>query len=484
MQSLFLFLLDTRKPTIHQAHLLRSFPDNRVMTSTNESPPTSGSLAHFGRAMRQRQKIIAIIQWCIVCLYALLLFLPLFFPAPEPDDGILTHPRLLAQFLFWGVGWPLIFLSMMLFGRVWCGVLCPDGTVTEYISRRGRKRSIPRWIRWSGWPCTILIATTIYGQMVGVYDLHWGTLLLLGLPTLGALWCGYAYSNGKRIWCMYLCPANGPFGLLSKIASLHFHVDEEKWKQHPSPLPRVDCPPLIDIRRMKSNSACHMCGRCAGYLDAVELSVRSPDKEILNGADSPIHTSEAITLVFGLLGICTMAIRWAESRAFAALRTILAHSPLSALENYNAPWWILVNHPAEKHIFSLLDGLSILLYISGGGLLLGLILLTFLKLATHIAANPSLTWERLSLTLIPIGGIGIFLGLAAFTVTHLRRAGFDLTWVALVQQALLLCSGLFSLWLGIKLIVTRRSLRHYFALLCFAVSIVLIEIIWIEKLFQ
>ncbi len=452
------------------------------MPTENTPSDTTKWLARFGHAMRKHQRRITIVQWTVVGVYALLLFAPLFLPLPTHQARIVSHFQRFALFLFWGVGWPLIFLSMMLFGRAWCGIFCPDGTLTECISRHGRRQSIPRWIRWSGWPCTMLIFTTVYGQMVDVYDTHWGTLLLLGLPTLGALWCGYAYGNGKRIWCMYLCPANGPFGLLSKIAPIHFRVDESKWKQHPPPLPRVDCPPLIDIRRMKSNAACHMCGRCSGHIDAVALAARFPHEEILTAADKDIRTADAITLIFGLLGVCTVAIKWSEHKWFAWLKSALAHSPLSALQHYTAPWWLLANYPAENRVFNLLDGLSLLLYILGVGFLLGLSLLASLKLTTRIARNPTLSWQKLSLALIPLGGTGMFLGLSTFTITHLRQAGLALSWIPPAQIALLALGGAFSLWLGAKLIITQRTSRQFLGLAVFTLAVALLGTTWIEKL--
>src|SRR5260363_431808 len=54
------------------------------------------------------------------------------------------------------------------FGRVWCGILCPEGALSEFASRHGRSRPIPRWMRWGGWPFVAFSITTVYGQMVSV----------------------------------------------------------------------------------------------------------------------------------------------------------------------------------------------------------------------------------------------------------------------------------------------------------------------------
>ena len=441
-------------------------------------------LARIGRKMREHQRIIGMIQWLVVAFYAFFLLAPLCLPPPEPEARILNHLQLFAQFLFWGIGWPLIMLSMMLFGRVWCGVFCPDGTLTEYISRHGRKQSIPRWIRWSGWPFAMLVLSTVYGQLVGLYELHFASLLLLGLPTIGAIWCGYAYGNGKRIWCMYLCPANSVFSLLAKISPLHFHVDEDKWKQHPLPLPRVDCAPLVDIRRMKSASACHACGRCSGYLNAVELATRTPDSEILATTKQQVRTTEAFTLIFGLLGVCTAAVNWAESKWFLALKTLLLNSFMAPMENHVAPWWLLANHPNELKVYTLLDGLGILFYILGGGALLGIAILAPIWLAVRIAANPMLSWQRLALALIPIAGVGIFLGLSSYTLTYLQHDGVNMAWAAYIQAGLLAIGSVFSIWLGAKMIYEHHTLRTLLALVMFLLPIALMCIIWAAKYFR
>ncbi|WP_434725780.1 hypothetical protein [Mesorhizobium sp. RIZ17] len=47
------------------------------------------------------------------------------------------------------------------------------------------------------------------------------------------------------------------------------------------PLLRGECR-LVPIRTMRGGSACHMCGRCAGFKQMVALEIRSPSHEIVN----------------------------------------------------------------------------------------------------------------------------------------------------------------------------------------------------------
>jgi polyferredoxin len=435
-----------------------------------------GFLAKLGGAMRDHRQGIVVIRWFFVSLYVFLLLLPLFFPQPDKEMLWLT------LFLFWGVGWPLIFISIMLFGRTWCGLCCPDGTLTELISRHGQQKSIPRWMRWPGWPCLMLVLFSLSGQWVAASDLYYGTLLLLGLPTLGALVCGYLYGQGHRIWCMYLCPANASFALLSKVAPLHFQASEEKIRHAPPPFPRVNCPTLINIRQMKSASACHMCAQCNGYLDAVKLASRSPGQEILDYVKDSRRTTEALTLLFGFLGAGSMALLWKGSAWFPAVKRLLTHSPLAFLEHAVALPWLLTNHPGGTSVFTWLDGASMLLFILGGGIVLGSALTVLLLVAARMAKVPALSWQQLSLALIPVGGAGMFLGLTSVTVTLLARRGISYTWLPVAQQTLLALGACFSCWLGMKLLFQRRTARQCLAFLIFLLSVALISGLWLPKL--
>ncbi|HET6719202.1 MAG TPA: 4Fe-4S binding protein, partial [Rhodocyclaceae bacterium] len=124
----------------------------------------SGRLAELGHWMARHRASILTLQWLIVIFYLVLVALPAFLPHPNPEARLfsadmaasrvvdaaaagatapvqheqpphqaLWHERLvlLAQYLFWGVWWPFVILSVVLLGRVWCGVLCPEGALSE-----------------------------------------------------------------------------------------------------------------------------------------------------------------------------------------------------------------------------------------------------------------------------------------------------------------------------------------------------------------
>ena len=158
--------------------------------------PARGGLAAVGDLLRRHRGAIAALQWAIVLIYAVLVVVPAFMPLPASSESIVSNLRLAAQFAFWGVWWPFVIASIMLLGRAWCGLLCPEGALTEFASRHGLGRSIPRWMRWPGWPLAAFALTTIYGQLVSVYEYPDATLLILGGSTLAAVAVGAVYGKG------------------------------------------------------------------------------------------------------------------------------------------------------------------------------------------------------------------------------------------------------------------------------------------------
>jgi polyferredoxin len=129
--------------------------------------------------LRLHQGAVRATQWAVVAVYFVLLAVPVALPLPDRGAHIWSNLTLFAQFVFWGVWWPFVLLSVVLVGRTWCGLLCPEGTLTEFASRHGRKRAVPRWITWPGWPFTTFVCTTVYGQMVSVYQYPAPALLVL-----------------------------------------------------------------------------------------------------------------------------------------------------------------------------------------------------------------------------------------------------------------------------------------------------------------
>ena len=189
----------------------------------------SALLGRFGDWLRDHQKLIRRIQWAVVLAYLILVSVPAFLPLPGRAAHIWTNFTLFAQFAFWGVWWPFVLVSMVLVGRGWCGIFCPEGALTEMVSRHSRGLAVPRWLTWKGWPFVAFVGTTVYGQMISVYQYPKPALLILGGSTAGAIAVGWLYGRNKRVWCRYLCPVNGVFGLLAKLAPVHFRVDEAAW---------------------------------------------------------------------------------------------------------------------------------------------------------------------------------------------------------------------------------------------------------------
>ena len=315
--------------------------------------------------------------------------------------------------------------------------------------------------------------TTIYGQLVSVYQYPWAALAVLGGSTAAAMVVGFLYGRNKRVWCKYLCPVNGVFNLLAKLAPWHYKVDEKAWRHPTRRTASINCAPLVPLRHMKGAGECHMCGRCADYRGAITLVPRSPESEIVTvGAGDGWQT---VLIVFGLMGLAVGAFLWSASPWFVTLKQAAAlwlinHNVFWPLAQ-NAPWFVLTHYPTVNDTFTWLDGADILVFIFGATVVVGGPLYLTLWLANHVVPQPrkaqvvpsgsaaratkSEGVHKLALGLIPAAGAGVFLGLSATTLTLLKNEGVPLYWASSARLILLSLAVLWSLRLVWRILGQR-----------------------------
>ncbi len=426
-----------------------------------------GPARHWGRVgvwLRDHRRAIQWTQWAVTAAYLLLLIVPAALPLPGRTARLWSDITLLSQFVFWGVWWPFVLLSTVVLGRTWCGLLCPEGALSEFASRYGRGRAVPRWITWGGWPFTAFCTITIYGQLVSVYQYPAPALLILGGSTVAAILVGYFYGKEKRVWCRYLCPVSGVFALLAKLAPLHYRVDELAWQaatKDSGTFHRINCAPLVPIATMKGGSQCHMCGRCSGFRGAVGLALRSPNHEIVDVAGRQPRPWETMLILYGLMGGALGAFQWSASHELIRFKQVVAawlvqQQMLWPLER-SAPWWVLTNYPLQNDVLSLLDGALLIGYILTIAALMG----TSLGIAIALAVRSIGPWSwsryhHLTQALVPLAGAGVFLGLSALTTSMLEAEGMSLYWIDSVRGAFLAGAWLWSARLAWRILARYR----------------------------
>jgi hypothetical protein len=230
------------------------------------------------------------------------------------------------------------------------------------------------------------------------------------------------------------------------------------------------------MRRMKSGSQCHMCGRCSGHREAVTLAARLPGAEVTNLKPAEANAWEARLLVFGIIGTAVGAFQWSSSPWFVAIKTLVATWLIErdsfALLQDNAPWWLLTHYPEANDVFTWLDGLGVLAYIGATALVLGTWITLWLRLAgALLPGSASQNGRWLAYALIPMGGLGVFLGLSSLTVTLLKSEGVVMPWLPEVRGALLALAALWSLGLGWKMMRNIKWRRKALALSALGMAI-------------
>lgn len=224
--------------------------------------------------------------------------------------GWMAKIQLLPALLAVNVGALLFIVALtLLFGRIYCSVICPLGVMQDAIAWLRRKRNkysfspAKNLLRYSvlvatglalalnlGWVVALVAPYSTYGRIVGsvVAPLYkWGNNLLAQLAehygsyafyevdvwlksglTLGitlVIWAVIAVLawRGGRTWCNTICPVGTLLGLLSRNAWLKPVIDKEKCIS--CRLCEKNCKAAaIDIKGgMEIDySRCVVCGNC------------------------------------------------------------------------------------------------------------------------------------------------------------------------------------------------------------------------------
>jgi hypothetical protein len=128
-------------------------------------------------------------------------------------------------------------------------------------------------------------------------------------------------------------------------------------------------------------------------------------------------------------------------------------------------------------VFSWLDGAAILTWISMYALVLGGFAWATVRAAARLAG---LDWRRLALALVPLAGIGLFLGLSMMSATHLRAEGIYLGWLTPLRAALVAIGLSWSAWLGWQLIKlgAGETASRRFAMLLWLLPLAAVGAAW------
>lgn len=174
---------------------------------------------------------------------------------------------------------PIIFT--LIFGRAFCGWICPVNTIAEWIDRlRDRVKGLIPWARdcdvGHGVKYWLLVFTLILIAVTGVplfayylpylvlgreiYNLLLFQAVGVGMALLVLLILFEAFVS-RRGWCRYLCPSGALLSLIGSFAVIRLGKSNLPCLDACDDCNRV-CPMALEVREGRPGGECTNCGEC------------------------------------------------------------------------------------------------------------------------------------------------------------------------------------------------------------------------------
>ncbi len=472
----------------------------RVTDTTRERPPllSKKTLRRITRKIEDfftsHRQQITYLHWVMFFVFVSLILIPTFLPYPPEEATFFNNFTVFARFIFWGIWFPLVLLSLVFFGRAWCGLLCPQGAMSEYVSRIGLDREPPSWIRWEGTPILSFIFVTILGQLVGVREYPLPMLEIFGGTMLIAFIVGFLYTSRHRTWCRYLCPIGLLLGIFSRLGMVSFEGSLYRKKRDITGSKTL-CPTFIDLSSKATSRHCIECFRCANWRTSKALSLRfrPPGKEIVNIAKSEPSIYEVLFL-FAAIGIALGAFYWQSSDLYTeykfALGNFFINHGLGNIIGRSGPWWIMSNYPELGEVFLWLDVISISTFMLWTMFFFALILsaLTYTSVSLMDKRVKRHTprielFSRLGYIYTPIALLSLFLGLGVSLFQLLKGFGLGDSLINSLRAGIFITGLMWNLYIGYLLIKKQGTKRPIIPYLPQIIGLFIVAGAWYPLLF-
>lgn len=230
-----------------------------------------------------------------------------------------------ATVMSWIVWWPLLAVSYLLFGRIWCAV-CPMGALSDFVHRKiGLNRKAPKFLK-KRWVVAVILATAILYQAWieevtrASYSPLFTGLILLSF-TMGAILCGFVFE--RWTWCRHLCPLGAWSGVFAMSSMVEVRADPDiclakRCKEIYCYFGREDLPgcPFHQVPKiMESNRFCATCGNClkACPNDSISIRLRWPGLEFFTQKKEMLENSLISIAAIGVVAfqLLVMTESWA-----------------------------------------------------------------------------------------------------------------------------------------------------------------------------
>ncbi len=438
------------------------------------------------------RKHLKYIQLAMFFAFLYLVIAPLFSTRPTFDDTILTSTILLSQFLFWGLWYGACLFSVIIFGRLWCGALCPLGALSEWVGLIGLKKPLPKWVQWDGWLVILFTVVTILGQTMDVRDDAWGLAKLFLYIFSLAIIVGYLFGqHGGRPWCRYFCPIGKILGVVSRLSIINFMPNngvKEKPASQPSYIQGRLCPTDYNLPYKNSSNNCITCGACVSDKKKAGLGIylQKPAQEAKYILLNQPNKYEILFILISP-GLAAGGFLWLILHQYQVLRDsvggwFMAHNIFSIFNQASS----FISSQAWNQHFTWFDVGLITSYMLGYGIIVGILSALLLAASAWLVVERKHNFKKAFILLtyqcIPIAILSIVIGLCGkfFEVMH-HDFGLSLKIAAMIKFSLLLGSMLWSLWLTATVIfglIRQINLRFCLSLTFILLYIAMIFYLW------